>query len=273
MARVVAVFDLDAYLARIGLSGRPGLRELHLAHSTSIPFESLDPQMGLAVSLAREDIFDKLVSSRRGGYCFEHNLLLAAALEELGAEVELYLARVLFAAAPGVLRPRSHLVLKVDLDGESWHADVGFGGRPMFEPLPWGPGEEHLQAGWRYQIVERQPEYVLQAFEEGAWADAYAFLPHPVPMVDAETSNWWTATNPSSRFVTGFLVSRQWPDGRRLAMSNWGELCLTERTPDSVISTPVTPAQVPALLAERFELPGFRLAADGRLAREPDAAR
>jgi len=81
------VLELDADLARIGLAGRPGLAAVHRAHSTAIPFENLDPHRGVPVSLAIEDIERKLVHQRRGGYCFEQNLLLAAALEALGAEI------------------------------------------------------------------------------------------------------------------------------------------------------------------------------------------
>jgi N-hydroxyarylamine O-acetyltransferase len=102
------MFALDAYLARIGLRGRPSVAEVHRAQVTSIPFENLDPHCGIPVSLAVEDLERKLVSKRRGGYCFEQNLLLKAALEAFGAEVELFLARVRPDAPRGVTRPRSH---------------------------------------------------------------------------------------------------------------------------------------------------------------------
>jgi N-hydroxyarylamine O-acetyltransferase len=72
------VFDLDAYLERIGLDGRPSIARVHRADLMSIPFENLDPHRGLPVSLELEDLERKLVSERRGGYCFERNLLLKA---------------------------------------------------------------------------------------------------------------------------------------------------------------------------------------------------
>ena len=108
---------------------------------------------------------------------------------------------------------------------------------------------------------------VLQTDQDGAWGDLYAFLPEPAPMIDIEMNNWWTATHPESPFVAGFLVSRQWPDGRRLILSDWGELALLERTPAESVATPVEREQVPELLAERFELDGFELGEGGRLAR------
>lgn len=257
--------DLDAYLARIGLAGHPTLAEVHCAHSTSIPFEALDPQRGVAISLDEPDLERKLVRDRRGGYCFEQNLLLKAALEALGLEAEVYLARVLLGVQPGVVRPRSHLLLKVEAGGASWHCDVGFGGGTPFEPLPWGPGEEHTQAGWRYRVAQAEHEYVLQSYENGDWGDVYSFLPLAVPKADVETINWFTSTHPSSLFVTGLLVSRQWEDGRRLAVSDWGGLSLLERTAERATRTEPSRSQLPELLAERFGLPGFELAPDGRL--------
>jgi len=263
------MLDLDAYLERIGLAGRPGIADVHRAHSTTIPFENLDPHLGTPASLEVADIERKLVFERRGGYCFEQNLLLAAALEALGCEVELFLARVRYGAPPGVVRPRGHLLLKVRRDGESWHADVGFGLGTLFEPIPFGPGTEHEQAGWRYRIVQDEPELVLQTLAEGAWVDLYGFLPHPVPRIDVETVNWWICTHPRSPFVTGMMVSLQREDGLRTALSDWDGLALAERTPASVTVTPVEPEVVPELLASRFALAGFELGPEGRLRREP----
>jgi N-hydroxyarylamine O-acetyltransferase len=260
------MFDLESYLARIGLRGRPSLAQVHRAHSTSIPFENLDPHRGVPVSLELENLQRKLVAERRGGYCFEQNLLLKAALEALGAEVDLLLARVRYGAPPGVTRPRSHLVLRVLADGVSWHADVGFGLGTLLEPLPFGPGLAHEQSGWRFRVVEDGPELVLQSVEAGAWVDLYGFPAQPVPLIDVETINWWTSTHPRSPFVSGLVVSRQGADGARTSLSDWGELALTERTPSDVRVTPIARDAVPELLATRFELEGFMLDAAGRLA-------
>ena len=262
------MLDLDAYLARIGLKGRPSVAQVHRAHTTSIPFENLDPQRGKPVSLDPDDLAHKLVSERRGGYCFEQNLLLAAALEGLGAEVELLLARVRVGAAPGVTRPRSHLVLHVRCDGAGWHSDVGFGFGTLLEPLPFGPGVAHEQSGWRFRVVEDGPELVLQAWEGEGWLDLYGMLPQPVHLIDVETINWWTSTNPRSPFVSGLMIAAQADDGARTSLSDWGELALTERTPSDTTVTPVARDAVPELLAERFGLPGFVLDAGGRLVPE-----
>ena len=61
------MFDLDAYVERIGLRGRPTIAELHRAHVSSIPFENLDPHRGVPVSLEPDALWRKLVIDRRGG--------------------------------------------------------------------------------------------------------------------------------------------------------------------------------------------------------------
>ncbi len=258
------MFDLDAYLERVGLHGRPGVAEVHRAHATTVPFENLDPQRGVPASLALEDLQRKLVFERRGGYCFEQNLLLQAALEALGAQSDLLLARVRFGAA-GAIRPRSHLVLRVHADGGSWHADVGFGLGTLLEPLPFGPGGVHEQSGWRYRVVEDGPELVLQRAQREEWVDLYGFVAQPVPLVDVETSNWWTSTHPRSPFVTGLFVGVQGEGGVHTSVSDWSGLELVEQTPQDRTVTAVTRQELPDLLAERFALGGFALRADGRL--------
>jgi N-hydroxyarylamine O-acetyltransferase len=270
------VFDLDAYLERIGLDGRPSIAQVHRAHLTSIPFENLDPHQGLPVSLEVEDLERKLVTERRGGYCFEQNLLLKAALEALGAEVDMFLARMRVPrpedtraspsrpARPGVVRPRSHLLLRVSENGASWHADVGFA-RGILEPIPFGPGPTQEQLGWSFRVVEDGSELVLQKLAGDEWADVYGFLPQPVPLIDVETSNWWTSTHPRSLFVTGLIVGVRGADGSGTLLCDWSELSLSEHTGEGTSVTALERAAIPELLATRFSLPGFTLAADGRL--------
>jgi N-hydroxyarylamine O-acetyltransferase len=253
----VAMLNLDAYLARIGLRDPPGLTELHRAHVTSIPFENLDPRRGVPVSITPEALEQKLVRDRRGGYCFEQNLLLKAGLDALGAKVEPMLARVRVGSAPGNPRPRTHLVLRVHAEGGDWHADVGFGHGTLLEPIPFGPGGPYEQSGWRFRVVEDGPELVLQTTQDGEWIDLYGFVPEPVPFIDIETSNWFTATYPRSPFVTGLIVSAQRPDGARVSLSDWQGLALREETPAGGTTRPVDPGEVRQLIEERFGLRGF----------------
>jgi N-hydroxyarylamine O-acetyltransferase len=263
-------FALDAYLDRIGAGPDAGLAGVHRAHVTAIPFENLDPHRGVPVSLALGDLQRKLVDARRGGYCFEHNLLLAAGLRALGAEVEPMLARVRLGRPRDAPRPRTHLVLRVRADGAVWLADAGFGNGTLLEPIPFGPGAEHEQEGWRFRVVADGVEHVLQTADGAGWTDVYGFVPEPVPMIDIETSNWFTCTHPRSLFVAGLIIAVNRPDGARVALSDWNGLSLITRTPERSTPIEIDRAEIPRLLEETFGLPGFALGDNGRVTR-PDA--
>jgi N-hydroxyarylamine O-acetyltransferase len=264
------MLDFDAYLERIGLASAdsPDWRSIHRAHVTSIPFENLDPHRGIAVSLEQQDIERKLVAARRGGYCFEHNLLFASALEHLGLRVEPMLARVRVGGAPPGARPATHLVLRViDAEDRVWHADVGFGLGTLLDPIPFGadPASVHEQSGWRFRVVEDGPELVLQAAGSDGWSDVYGFVPQPAPRIDIDVGNWWTATNPNSPFVFGLIAAVNHDDGRREVIWDWsGRLQVMTMAPDRIESSEQPRAVVPATL-ERFGLSGFSLGEDGRV--------
>jgi N-hydroxyarylamine O-acetyltransferase len=204
-----------------------------------------------------------MVTRRRGGYCFEHNLLLGAALESLdGFEVAPMLARVRL-GPEGSPRPLNHLLLRVsDRDG-TWLADVGFGGGGLLDPLPFVPGPETEQSGWRYRLVEEGPELVLQVYQDGGWTDMYGFVPEPAEPIDVAVNNWYTGTHPESDFVKGIIVGRRQPD-RCLSLFVFEEAVVVERPVGGASAVAeVARADVPALLAERFGVSGVVLRDDG----------
>ena len=259
--------DMSRYLERLGLSSGAGFVDMHRAHAHSIPFENLDSYLGEHVPLDLGSLERKLVVERRGGYCFEQNLLFRAACEERGAKVETYLARVRWRTSKETPRPRAHLVLGVTTEGETWLADVGFGAGTPLEPMPFGPGGPFEQSGWTYQIVEERDERVLQRLDGDTWGDVYSFSPVPNPFVDIEMSNWYVSTHPKSPFVRGIMVSHRPADGSVETLSNMsGSLELTTEVPSGQASTPVDMDEVPELLALRFGLHGFELNAEGHLA-------
>ena len=262
---MVALADVDAYLCRIGLGGlgRPdgeeALLAVHRAHALTVPFENLDSANGTPVSLDPDHLEDKIVARNRGGYCFEQNLLFKAALEALGIDdVTPMLARVRLAARDHE-RPRTHLLLRVEIGGKAWHADVGFGRDSLLAPIPFGPGPEVDQDGWQYRVVPDGRELVLQMRRGSDWDDQYGFVPEPAPMIDIETSNWFVSTFPRSPFVTGLRVAKQEP-GRRSGINIEGATAtFSEKTTDGETASLVPLAAVPTLLAERFALPGTEL--------------
>ncbi len=210
--------NLDAYLRRIGLAEAPaadlaGLRTLHLAHATSIPFENLDIQLGLPINLDLGSLQAKLVGRRRGGYCFEHNTLFLAVLKAIGFDAIACEARVRLGAQE--LLPRTHMLLLVTLAGAPWLCDVGFGGEGLLLPVPLdGAGHDQFQN--TYRVAAEGSLRVLQSCHDGAWEELYAFVPEERFPVDFILANHYTSTHPESRFLTTLTAQLPGPEVRRI---------------------------------------------------------
>jgi N-hydroxyarylamine O-acetyltransferase len=230
-------FDLDAYLNRVGLDHRPeatlsGLRAVITAHSAAIPFENIDVLLGRPPKLDLASLQAKLVGKRRGGYCFEQNLLLRAALRELGFHVTGLMARVVRGFPADAPRFATHKVVRVDLAEGPFVADVGFGNLTPTGPLAMVPTLEQQTPHETMRFLPVGPELVLQAKLGRDWDNLWRLSLHPVLDADYEVANWFTATHPTSPFVGNMIAARPGPDGTRHTFLN-GLLAL--RRPDGTV--------------------------------------
>ena len=122
--------DASAYLQRINYVGplapsAETLRQLHLAHLLSVPFENLSIHRREPIVLDDAALFEKIVRLQRGGFCYELNGVFAALLRSLGFKVTMLSAEV--ANGKGEFGPPfDHMTLMVTLE-DRWLADVGFG--------------------------------------------------------------------------------------------------------------------------------------------------
>jgi N-hydroxyarylamine O-acetyltransferase len=253
--------ELAAYLDRIALAAPPaataaGLADLHLAHAMHIPFENLDVLLGRPIRLDLESLHKKLVLDRRGGYCFEQNILFSHVLEKLGFQVTRLAARVRFRAT-GLL-PRTHMLLKVEADGESWLADVGFGGSGPLLPLQLAAGREQRQFLWTYRLVREQDAWVLQGRHQDEWSDFYTFTMEPQEIVDYVVANYYVSTHPDSPFTRTLAAQRPTPEARYLLRNR--EL-IVERASGSETTT-IADGELPAVLRRYF---GLTLPADANV--------
>jgi len=253
--------DIEPYLARIGYAGAveptvATLRALHEAHVAHIPFENIDVLLGRGVDLDPAALQQKLVASRRGGYCFEHNLLFGSMLQALGFDVRYLAARVRFGAA-GV-RPRTHMLLLVTFADGRWIADVGFGSDGLLGPVPFEPAVESVQFLRTYRVVPEDGWWVMQARRADQWSDLYTFTLDAHERVDYEVLNHYTATHPRSIFRALLLAQIASPD-RRVLLRN---LELSIETSAGITTRTLTERDLPEVLRETFgvELPvGTRL--------------
>ena len=209
--------DLDGYLARVGYDGprtasRETLAALHQAHVAAVPFENLDILLGRQVSLELAALQLKLVGGRRGGYCFEQNTLFRAMLEALGFRVTSLAARV---RGGGILRPRTHMLLRVDLEEGAWLADVGFGGDGPVHPVPLVDATSEVEAPG-YRLRREDDLWILTGDVAGERTDLYAFTLEPHFPVDFEMANHYTSTWPRSPFVQSLTAQRSWPHRRAI---------------------------------------------------------
>ncbi|HET6307897.1 MAG TPA: arylamine N-acetyltransferase [Rhodopila sp.] len=205
--------DLDAYLARIGVetTGAPSaalLRAVVARHTATIPFENLDIVLGRPIRLDIGSLQAKLVDARRGGYCFEQNTLLAAALQQLGFAVQSLMARVVWGAAAEAVTPRTHMLLRVNLPEGAWLADVGFGHLTPTAPLLLGQEEAQPTTHETYRLQPLDGETLLQVRLGREWRNVYRFsdvVSHPV---DHEVGNWFTSTRPEGLFTANVIAAR-----------------------------------------------------------------
>lgn len=215
--------DLSGYFERIGYRGPTDstldvLSDLVTAHTRAIPFENLDPMMGVPVDdLNPEPLMDKLVHRRRGGYCYEHNGLMGYVLAELGFRVRRLAGRVVWMAPPDAPSPaQTHTVLAVTFPGSdgSYLVDVGFGGQTPTAPLRLQTGSIQQTTHEPYRLDDRGDGLVLQALVRGEWQALYEFTTVSRPQIDLQVGSWYVSTHPSSHFVTGLMAATVTEDAR-----------------------------------------------------------
>jgi N-hydroxyarylamine O-acetyltransferase len=214
----LTVVDIEAYMTRIGYRGARAataatLTALHTAHVGAIPFENIDVRLGRPIRLDHAALMAKLVRARRGGYCFEHNTLFAAVLRALGYAVRTLEARVRPLGATALL-PRTHMALRVGVDGEDLLADVGFGGDGLLGPAPLD-GREVEQFGGMVRVAREGRLHVLQRRSADGWRDLYAFTLDEAFPIDYVMANHFTSTWPESPFVHTLTVQIARPGERR----------------------------------------------------------
>lgn len=217
--------NLPAYFSRIGYAGprEPSfavLRDLQLAHVTSIPFENLDVLLKRDVCLEPEAVEQKLVTDRRGGYCFEQNSLFLRVLQSLGFSVTPLAARVRLGRSREEIPPRTHLFLRVDIAGTAWMADVGLGGLSLTSPIRLDVFEEQPTLHETRRLVPVGRGLIHQARMGGEWIDVTEFTGEEMFPIDRELANWWTSTSPNSKFAQNIMVGLARPDGSRFALNN-----------------------------------------------------
>lgn len=223
-------FNLDEYLSRIDFKGTPKadlptLFELMRRQLRSIPMENITVQKGQIPSLVPEDIVTKILKDKRGGYCYEINGIFAMALTAIGFEWYFAAARPMFYP---VKRPKTHMIIIVDLLGEKWLCDAGFGGYALREPLRLSENAEVSQDDDKYRIeLDKQSgEYVISSLVVNEWQKLYGFADMPQEWIEFSLANYFNATHSDTIFTQKKLAIIQTDNGRKILIND--ELKLIE---------------------------------------------
>jgi N-hydroxyarylamine O-acetyltransferase len=270
----VAKLDLDAYLRRVGYDGpvtanEATLNALYRAHLAAIRFENLGVFIDGGIRVDLESIQEKIVYRGRGGYCYEQAQLFGAVLDRLGFTVDRLLARVGPDDEDGPARPRTHLTLRVQADGNVWLADIGFGSSP---PAPlsmrrYRSGGPQESDGWIYEVAPDTDHgdqvWKLREYQVGEWVTLHRWDDTHVHPVDVALSNHYTSTHPDSWFTWQPIVVGRTPDaitsivGRSYTVTRPGYAKERKELTDAEFATaltgefalPLTPPELKALVA------------------------
>jgi N-hydroxyarylamine O-acetyltransferase len=218
------MLDVDSYFRRIGYSGPrtatlETLRSLQALHPLAIPFENLDTLRGMPVRLDLPSLERKLVHGRRGGYCFEQNLLLNHVLRALGFDAAALAARVVWERPDGEVRARTHMVLLVSLRDRRYICDVGFGGLTPTAPIELALDVEQPTPHETFRVVRAQSEFAVEARLRDEWKRLYRFDLQEQQQVDIELLNHYVMSHAESPMRARLLAARAAAD-RRFGLGN-----------------------------------------------------
>jgi N-hydroxyarylamine O-acetyltransferase len=262
----------NEYLIRIGYSGNTEpslgvLRALQEAHLTAVPFENLDIRAGRTIALERPLLYRKIITMKRGGFCYELNGLFDWLLRELEFNNHLLAGQVYDQTKSEYGPEFDHMLCLTEAEGRKWLADVGFGDFSM-HPLAFTPDEPITDKNGKF-LIERDSDnqYRVSRYSsrEHQYIPQYRFSTEERQLSDFAAMCSYHQTSPASHFTRNVVCSIATPTGRITLADN--KLILTDngtRTETLLrgwqeyketllryfnISWPESPLRIPGLLA------------------------
>lgn len=183
------------------------LSKLQIAHLTNIPYENIDVLNKKSLSLDAQDLFNKMILNKRGGYCFELNGLYSNLLKSLGFNVTNLAGRFIY--QDGKTRMRLHRILKVDIDGKSYISDVG-----VLSELPRKSLElivDKVQndgkCDYKFELDENKEYILYQKKPNKDWKQIYSFSLEPQLDIDYVLPSFYCETHLNSPFINSMKVA------------------------------------------------------------------
>ncbi len=228
--------NLDEYLQRIGFQGEPKvdletLIRLHRCQAFSIPFENFDVHVNDKVDIDKAAVLEKLIKNGRGGYCYELNGAFYDLLTAIGFKVKYLVSRPMMGYSE--LRPKTHMILMVELQGEQYLADVGFTALNIIEPLKIESGTVHHQYGQCFRIIEdAERGYIFQSKSGNDWESRYSFDLTEQQYIDFELANFYNSNSTESICTNMIIAGIYSEQGRVRLLNNKLEIRLEDKNED-----------------------------------------
>lgn len=209
--------SVEKYLERIGINrAEPAslnfLKTLQINHLYSIPFEDLDIPDRSRIILDIQRIYNKIIPTKRGGFCYELNGLFYWLLTQLKFNVDLLSARTYDYQKEKFSPEFDHMTLLVHLN-KDYLVDVGFG--DLFRSPIEMPDGECLDISGHYKIFMIDPvNYELKRHEKSGWKLQYAFSTIPRKLSEFNEMCDFHQDNPDSHFRTRMKCTIATPKGR-----------------------------------------------------------
>jgi len=209
-------FSRESYLERIRYSGYlsttvDSLAAIQESQLQTIPFENFDICLNRKIFTTPSALLNKLIGTRRGGYCFELNGLLLMALQSFGFEARALLARVHISGKP---TGRGHQISLVNINGKPWIVDVGFGADTPSIPMPLTINVPVSNNGQTFRLTENELfGFMLQCKNGEIWKDLYSFELNHVCLGDIEYGNHFASTSKKTIFTHARVAAIQVPNG------------------------------------------------------------
>ncbi|GAB7542662.1 arylamine N-acetyltransferase family protein [Cupriavidus sp. CuC1] len=202
----------------------------------TVPFENLDVQARKGVSLVPEEIVEKILHRKRGGYCYEVNGIFAMALQALGVPYQFVAARPMFYP---VRRPKTHMALVLTVNDAQWLCDLGFGSYGIRAPIRLDVLDAEVKQDFDTFMLTRSSEqaYLLKALVDGRWENQYAFDLSAQEWIDFVPANYLNSTHPDAIFVQKLLVIQHNEAGRKLLFGNTLKIITNGHTEQTLIGS------------------------------------
>lgn len=267
--------DEALYWERLGLTKpAPGaatlefLDQMVFAHQSRIPFENISVHdYGQRVSLKIEDVFDKIIRGKRGGFCFELGALFGQLLKAAGYDTAPCISRNV--RGKDFLPPIMHRGELVDIDGQRHYCDVGYGGPMASCALPLIDGAERTAHGQTFRMTKLEGPWWCVSYlsaRTGEAAPVIHFIDCKQENVDFIPLALYCDSDPESVFVLERLTNRRTEDGSVSIRNNQ----FTQVTAQGRMTREIADdAEMREILAEHF---GIELPAEPKLDVRPYTA-